>query len=490
MANTKPANNTINSQGSVDEFENSGTKLNHFLELLKYVRKLYPEIFKSFNEAGEYDLRNKNRTIYTMGFILFLVFMKNLLSYVSMRSFWISVDTEYGVQNILFMAGISDFGFNKLPCFQTVNDFMSILDPKFLEDLLFVIFRKILDGKYLNNYRFRRMWVIAVDATEIYNGRKKMHDKCLYRVHNKGQASEYTEYYISVLVASLVLVGTKVSLPFCCVFIENNAEDADRQRNMSVESIKQDCETKAFKRMAQIFKSRFRNMNICFLFDSLYANKPIMEICYENNWDFIIRYKVGAYKEIQENVDGLNKKHLLNYLSDDASAKFDYRDVYYTVGIILSASIRVNFVHATSILAKEKYASFQWITSLQITDYRVYQTINVGRARWLIENQTFHRLKKWSNNIEHLCCWNEFAIKNHFRMILIAEIFRIIYEFETFCDSEENKKEGQVEKPPFYRIMQLLSNSFWNTLLSDYEWTKLHTWEKRGRGRPKKVSTA
>ena len=402
---------------------------NHFLLFLNAVRRMFPELYSSFNAAHEYDPRNQSRIIYPMPMILLIVFLKNAMSYVSMRGFWGAFDENIVIQNILYLTGAVFNNINKLPHFQTVNDFMSVLDPIFLDNLTITIFKTIIDRKLLYNYRYRRLWVIAVDATEIYRGSKKIHEKCLYCVHNRGKEDEYTEYYISVLVASLVLVGTKVSIPFCCLFIENNAEDAERQASMSADSIKQDCETKAFKRLAEKLKVKLRKLDICILFDSLYASKPIMEICINNGWNFIIRYKSGSYPEIQKDVDGLRKKNMVNTLSDEESAKHNYRDVYYSLGHILSEIVKINFVHATSTLKSEKYGSFQWITSLTIDDVRVYKLINIGRARWLIENQTFQRLKRWTNNIEHLCCLSEYAIKNHLRMI-ISYFLRVRNLFE------------------------------------------------------------
>ena len=55
-------------------------------------------------------------------------------------------------------------------------------------------------------------------------------------------------------------------------FIENNGADRKRQENMSVEEIKQDCETKAFLRLAGRIKKRFPRLPILLLADSLYAS--------------------------------------------------------------------------------------------------------------------------------------------------------------------------------------------------------------------------
>lgn len=71
-------------------------------------------------------------------------------------------------------------------------------------------------------------------------------------------------------------------------FIENNGEDAKRYATMNEEERKQDCETKAFKRLAEKIKRRFPRMPIILLADSLYASEAVMNICREKLTNFKI----------------------------------------------------------------------------------------------------------------------------------------------------------------------------------------------------------
>ena len=63
---------------------------------------------------------------------------------------------------------------------------------------------------------------------------------------------------------------------------------------MSAKEIKQDCETKAFKRLAERIKKRFPRLPILLLVDSLYASKLVVDLCREYKWEFLIRYKKGS----------------------------------------------------------------------------------------------------------------------------------------------------------------------------------------------------
>ncbi|MBF0297380.1 MAG: hypothetical protein HQK51_01590 [Oligoflexia bacterium] len=56
---------------------------------------------------------------------------------------------------------------------------------------------------------------------------------------------------------------------------------------------KQDCETKAFARLAEKIKKNFPRLPICVVADGLYPNQTIFSICENNGWGFIFTFKDG-----------------------------------------------------------------------------------------------------------------------------------------------------------------------------------------------------
>ncbi|RDY26530.1 hypothetical protein [Lachnotalea glycerini] len=77
---------------------------------------------------------------------------------------------------------------------------------------------------------------------------------------------------------------------------------------MNIQQIKQDSETKAFRRLAARIKKDFPRLPILLLCDSLYAGEPVFDICKKNYWDYIIRYKTGSIKSIMEEYEAIPKK--------------------------------------------------------------------------------------------------------------------------------------------------------------------------------------
>jgi len=51
---------------------------------------------------------------------------------------------------------------------------------------------------------------------------------------------------------------------------------------------KQDCELKAFRRLAPRLKELMGKLPLLIVADGLYANGPVMQICRKDNWDFMI----------------------------------------------------------------------------------------------------------------------------------------------------------------------------------------------------------
>ena len=70
---------------------------------------------------------------------------------------------------------------------------------------------------------------------------------------------------------------------------------------------KQDCEQKAFRRLAQRLKEAFSHLPILLLLDGLYPNGPIIELCRQNHWDFMIVLQDDSLPSLWEEIQGLQK---------------------------------------------------------------------------------------------------------------------------------------------------------------------------------------
>ncbi len=104
------------------------------------------------------------------------------------------------------------------------------------------------------------------------------------------------QYYVYVLEASLSLRNGMV-IPLMSEFLEYDTDDD--------QTTKQDCEQKAFHRLAARIKQAFPRLPILLLLDGLYPNGPIMQRCRLYHWDFMIVLKDGTLPSVWEEYHSL-----------------------------------------------------------------------------------------------------------------------------------------------------------------------------------------
>ena len=213
--------------------------------------------------------------------------------------------------------------------------------------------------------------------------------------------------------------------------IENSAEY--NEKKLSEEEIKQDCESKAFVRLASKIKKRFPRLPICIVADGLYVSEKVLKICKANKWDYIIRYKEGCAPSIEQEYEAIPEKKKVG-------------GTEYVNGVIFK-DLNVNVLKYRETKIKKGEAvttEFVWITSIEITDKNAKKLVRAGRSRWKIENQGFNRQKHWQGNIEHACSWNERAQKNHYLLEQISDFMKQLYEYFYLQKNEIKKTQKNI----------------------------------------------
>lgn len=238
-----------------------------------------------------------------------------------------------------------------------------------------------------------------IDATELDEGFQKKNEHYLSRCYNKGTEKEFIKYHRSVLEAKIYFENNLV-----CSIASEIIENSEEYVNQSDDSIKQDCESKAFVRLAAKIKEKY----------GLYVTQKVLQICREYSWDYIIRYKEGSASSIAKEYQALPEKETvgrdIEYQNEIMFYDFDINLIYYREKRVEKG--------------EEKETEFAWITSIKITKNNAGKIVCAGHKRWKIENQGFNRQKHWQGNIEHACSWNEKAQKNHYLMEQIADFMK------------------------------------------------------------------
>ena len=149
-------------------------------------------------------------------------------------------------------------------------------------------------------------WVIAFDGSQKLARSWPFAPEALHRQHGTDGATTYSAY-----VLQATLVGPQgVRIPLGTEFCTNAPEPAAAEEETaaapgevpagapdpaagqappaSAAQQKQDCEVKAFQRLAARIKRAFRRRRLLVLADGLYANGPIMALCRQYSWVFLL----------------------------------------------------------------------------------------------------------------------------------------------------------------------------------------------------------
>lgn len=373
-------------------------ELNVLKEVIKIIRQYFPELISKFE--GLTDLRHQSYVIYKMK-VIFIVRLLGLMCEIkSMNELTRELNTEEAIANIAQICGLE---LEEIPHCDTINDVFRNVNVSEIEQIRKYMIVKMIRSKMLERYKIRgKYYHIIVDGTGLATSRKKYNKNCLVKNKTDKKGKEYQEYSTYVLETKLVIGDMVFSIG--SEFVENENEYVD----------KQDCETKAFRRLAEKIKKEYPRLRIIISGDALYASKPVMDICKEKGWKYIIRFKEGSiptlYKEFEIIVKRENESKIKNY---ECVTKLDYQE------------------HKTNIIKytdEKNGTEYVYITDLSIREKNIKETINLGRKRWKIENEGFNIQKNGTFDIGHLYSKDSIAIKIHYLMIQIAHIIRQLLE--------------------------------------------------------------
>lgn len=306
-----------------------------------------------------------------------------------------------------------------LPKLDTVADMIKGLPENELEELKNRLVHVLIENRVFDKYRYKGKFIIAIDGTGIYSFKEKHCDKCLHKTFNKGKKNEKKVYYHNVLEAKLV-TGNGFSISLGTVWIENQEQEYN----------KQDCEQKAFVRMADLLKARFPKLNICICADGLYPNETFFSICESKNWDYIITLKEKALKNFWKNIRLKNREALSNSFNEHGKSISQKIQWLENESFNKRAHnwIQIDEQQQNS-KGKVSKCKFVYLTSLEVNRHTAIDVCNHGRIRWKIEKEGFDQQKNHGYNICHKYCRKSYrGMKNFYQCCQIAHMINQLVE--------------------------------------------------------------
>jgi len=406
-------------------------------ELLSVIHNYFPALLNQLKHVE--DPRYKSYTKYDISVLLLERILASIFSIGSMRGITSEFNDENMIKNI---AAILNQNLEELPSHDTINNCFKKLAPSELENIIHDMIVRLTRRNTFNKSRVRgKYWQVLVDGTMLSSFKHKHCDKCLFRRH-KNKKGEVTrvEFYHYVLEAKLVLHENLV-FSICTEFVENEGKipseeelyspDYDEPSN---ERMKQDCEIKAFYRLADKLKQAFPRLPICISGDSLYANQQVFEKCQDNNWRFILRFKEGSIPSLYNKFCQASRApgHFFRVFKKQDGYTIPEMETVTQIGELYDNFVKLEYTYAND-LRYEGYTlsmveckdsgveyPFLFLTDLPVDRNNCESTVLDGRRRWKIENEGFKVQKRHGYYLKHVFCEDFNAMKVHYLVIQIA----------------------------------------------------------------------
>ena len=326
-------------------------EINIFEDVVNIIKQYFPQLTQKLEELT--DVRHQSYVEYKMSVITVTRLLGLLCGIKSMRETTEKFNTEETIINI---SKLLEIELEELPHYDTINNVFEKIDIKQLRKIQKYMVNRLIRSKMFDKYRYKgKYFQIVIDGTGITSFKERHCKHCLKKTYNKGEENEYSIYYHYVLEAKLVVGDIVISID--SEFVENEDENVE----------KQDCEIRAFYRMAERIKAEYPKLPILISGDALFCVEPVVKICKENKWEYIIRLKEERLKLLGEEIEGLEKAE------------------------------------------KE-------------------EIVHYGRQRWKIENEGFNIQKNGTFDIGHIYSKNYNAMKAHYFFIQFAHTIRQLLE--------------------------------------------------------------
>lgn len=285
------------------------------------------------------------------------------------------------------------------------------LSPEQLHGVRLHMVRSLIRSRALDGARlFKKWWMIAVDGTGLVTYAQPHCPRCLIMTRD-GR----TLWYHNVLEAKLV-TPEGLALSIGTEFIENEGPDVS----------KQDCELKAFFRLATSLKADFPQLPICLVGDSLYACAPVFEAARRYGWRFIFTFKEGKVPTLFSEFEKLKARCPENTArreDDEIVRQFSWvNDLGY-------AGHRLSVMECVEVRKKIGEATrFVWVTGMEVGHSNYRSIARGGRLRWTIENHGFNTQKNGGYGLEHVFCSDSCGAKNFYLLLQIAHMINHLME--------------------------------------------------------------
>lgn len=358
------------------------------------------------------DTRQQAKVTYPRQFLTWMGLLLFALKLGSRRQVRFELDSPEALENLNRLSGCQQ---EALAHSDTLDHFLGHVPPAAMERLRRWMVQRLIRMKLLEDARLEGHYLVVLDGTGQLFFRQRHCAHCLEKTVN-----DKTQYYHHVLEAKLVTPeGLAISIG--SEFIENSDPTAT----------KQDCELKAFYRLAERLKKDYPQLQMCLCMDGLYAKGPVFEICQNNGWKYLITFKEGSLPAVWKEYQTL--RDLCPHNRKSRRTAQGLQQTFAWVENLEYVDDRGRRHKFNAFQCQEQDGSkkqfFAWLTNFAIHADNVAALGNRGgRCRWKIENEGFNIQKNGGFNLEHAYGLGPQQIKNWYILLQIAHLITQLLE--------------------------------------------------------------
>lgn len=309
----------------------------------------------------------------------------------------------------------------QLPDTDTCDKLLRQLPQDCLERLKQEMVRVLVRRKVFDKFRFGGLYhSVAIDGTGLHSFDYEPYPGCPKKTSKTGK----TTYTVYVLEAKIVCPNG-FSISIATEWIRNPEQGTYD---------KQDCELRAFIRLAEKIKKLYPRLPILLLADGLYPNNTVFDICRRYDYQFIFTFKEGNLKSIWEEVNFLlriNRDNITSWHSRKGNSlethafrfinNIQYRK--HTLHLIESNITMQRHFAGKQMPDSPEKLKFVHITSIVLNRDNCKEISQRGRLRWTIENEGFNSQKNQGYGLTHkFSRVSPLATSNYYQCLQIAHM--------------------------------------------------------------------
>lgn len=395
-------------------------------EQLKVFRAKLPHLLRRFSKIP--DPRNPKKTKHKLTVLLLYGILEFVLQMSSSREATREMSRPMFWENLKAVFPELE----EAPHHDTLKRLLQQIDVEEIEGTQIELIRDWIRNKKFQRYLINGCYPIALDGTQKLARDWLWDEECLQRTVGAGETQK-SQYYVYVLQANLAFQGG-MSIPLMSEFLTYPQDGGATS--------KQDCELKAFHRLAERIKKAFPALRIILFMDGLYPNGPAMRRCRQYKWQYMIVLQDKSLSTVQgefEAISALEPKNRYSRLWGNRRQEFRWaNDIEYCFG---SNGKKTEIIHVVECMETwqeiekggtrviSKSGRHLWISSEPLSGLNLHERCNLGaRSRWTIETG-FLVEKRHGYQYEHCFSYEWKVMKGYHYLMQLGHMFNTMARY-------------------------------------------------------------